>query len=245
MLKFHYSIDDVHLALHDLLSSNINNNFLLKDLRSLYLSHNLKTSLYLFQNFFYKNKTFNLNDLHGFELDLNLKDDWLFFGPHAWNFESPPYESSKDENIYSFNKIYEFIESNLKNKTAASVRLHYYSECFNLKQYFFDKNVNELFITDKQNYSHTLSKEYIEEIKKNGYCFVDGLRMTRTHFRVEDIANKRLTKDQIISNFEKIYKKIDRIIIYSHEYEHRRPEVIDYLYLCIDILTNYFEAKSE
>ena len=47
---------------------------------------------------------------------------------------------------------------------------------------------------------------------------------SRTHFR-ENLANQNISKSDFLVQAEQIIKSHNRIIIYSHEYEHLRDEV--------------------
>ena len=86
----------------------------------------------------------------------NLKDvkklnkrefkNWLYFGPHALNVDTPPYTQSPAEQKKCFNKIIKNIDRFAgKNNYSNYIRLHHYSESFELSDFFKKINLRVYF----------------------------------------------------------------------------------------------------
>ena len=118
------------------------------------------------------------------------------------------------------------------------VRLHHYSESYELAEYFKEKGVRALFTTDKPIVSHRMPDRNRLDLIEKGYTNYNQLSFVRTDFRVENFANESLEFYDIQSIFDKTVKRYSSIIIYAHEYEFKRTEVYDMLKICIEILDN-------
>lgn len=226
---FHLSVDDAN---HTLVDSSYND---LRDLlKELWKTYNVQTGMYLFYT----------------DLDVTLKevdrieDQWLFFGPHSLDDITPPWQQNRLNQINTFNKIYQEIDRFSGNR-CSSLRLHMYSECYENAKYFLDNNVNELFTTHRPAGLYRLGDEAIKTIKERGTVFKNDLMFTTTNFRVEELANDSISKEDFLREAKEVLKKQNRIIIHSHEYEHDRPEVNEMFFNCVKWMVEDLDLRPE
>ena len=245
MSSFHFSVDDVLPSLIEVTDKKISlrEHPFFGELRKIYEDYGVKTGL----NLFYSH---NIDGVERFlyevrDLRDELVDGWLYFAPHALNFDTPPYSQKTEQQILTVNKIMNEIDRIAGIYKASSVRFHHYSECYEIAQNLINHGLNEIFVTDKPVGSYRLSKKYCNELIDNGYTNYKGLKITRTQFRVENLANENFDSNRVVEVFKNNLSKYSRIVIYSHEYEHIRSEVNIMLRLTMDILVNQLGLKSE
>ena len=228
--SFHLSVDDVLPSLLDVSSKDLRltDNVFFKTLRTAWELYGVKTGLNLFYECYDNELLRSLQDVRC--LTPEILDDWIFFGPHALNNETPPYCQTIEDQIQTFDRINHQIDRIAHNKKSQSIRLHHYSECYENAEYFLANGVGEIFTTDKSVGLHRLGSHERECILKNGSILKNGLKLTRTHYRVEDLANQNVTKNEFILMARKCINDHQRIIIYSHEYEHKR-DVVNKMFL--------------
>jgi hypothetical protein len=214
---FHLSVDDV---IHTLIDYNYNSlRYLLEDL---WKSWGVKTGMYTF----FEDSDRTLREVP------TILDDWLYFGPHGLNDLTPPWQQNRVSQIKTFDKIYKEINRFSPNR-ASSIRLHMYSECYENSPYFIKNGVKELFTTHRKCGLYRFEKEQVEEIQNKGTLYRKGINFTSTNFRIEDLAEEGVTKLDFLREARQFLNKQNRIIIYSHEYEHDRSEVNQMFVNCV------------
>jgi len=245
MSSFHFSVDDVLPSLIEVTDKEISltEHPFFGELREIYEDFGVKTGL----NLFYSH---NIDGVERFlyevrDLRDELVDGWLYFAPHALNFDTPPYAQKTKQQILTVDKIMDEIDRIAGLYKASSVRFHHYSECYEIAQNLIKHGLNEIFVTDKSVGSYRLSKKYCNELLDKGYTNYRGLKVTRTQFRVENLANENFDSREVVEVFKNSISKYSRIVIYSHEYEHVRSEVNIMLRLTMDILVNQLGLKCE
>lgn len=236
-LYFHFSIDDVLNSLIEVTDSKIQliDHPFFRELRILYEQFGLITTLYLFENCIHEGRRRYLSEVRA--LGDENSDGWLKFAPHAINAETAPYAQTIRRNISDFKKIFTQISRISKGNIANSIRLHYYSECYELSQFLRQYGINEIFTTDRPIISYRLPELVRLSLAKNGSQIFKDIRMTSTHIRVEDLLSNDLGRTKIREKFSSILKITNRIIIYSHEYEHSRIGFSEKLFDTIEILS--------
>ncbi len=216
---YHFSVDDVFKCLIEVADKKMplfEHPFFafLKTLHNRYGAH---VSLYLFYEATVDGSERTLEEIPDLKAQL-AEEKWLSFGPHALNYETPPYQQSPEEQVNTFEKIYAQIER-FVGKAAFSdlVRLQYYSESFELAKYFKEKGVKALFSTDRQVGTHRMPKSVALELLEKGAAGYNGMDFIRTMFRVEFFAEENLSKERVLERFNQAVKKYGFLIFYSHE----------------------------
>ena len=78
----------------------------------------------------------NLSEVR--DISDELKEGWIF-GPHALNFSSPPHKFSTKKQTNHLSKYDEILRFAGKNYLTKQVRLHEYSESYELKIFLIKK----------------------------------------------------------------------------------------------------------
>jgi hypothetical protein len=172
----------------------------------------------------------NLTEVRDLKHELADAGDWIFFGPHAVDYDNAPFSQNKEEQIAYYDNAYNEIDRFAGNTRYAKwVRLHYFSESFELADYFSARGVEALFATDKPSGSHRMPDEIKSNLVNIGCATYEGMNFIRTHYRIENFANEKLTPSQIEESFKQTLAKYGFIIIFTHEYEFLREDVCEYV----------------
>ncbi len=244
-LSFHFSVDDVLPALIAVTDENLPlvAHPFFKQLRYIYEQYGVRTGLNLFYSYVIDGRERYLHEVR--VLKEELTDDWLYFAPHALNFDTPPYMQAIVSQLSMVKDIVNEIDRIACGSRSTALRFHHYSECFEIADELIHLGFNEIFLTDKDVGSHRLPKWQRELILMNGGIVHNNLKMTRTHYRVENLANDKYTDEQLLRSFSDTLTRYSRVIIYSHEYEHVRDEVNVMLSRAIRILVDELGLKPD
>lgn len=207
--NFHFSIDDVFESLIDV------SHPMIKFLDEI----DYPVDLYCF----YQNKQKTLSDVSddclNYFKDTSCK---IKFGVHGLDNDTPPYSQSSSEQIEVFNKIYlEF--DRLGFPYSKQVRLHNFSESYELANYFNVKGVDRLFTTDKDALLWRIPDHFKLMMNRHGYCDYNGIRFVQTNIRLENLIDE--SEDKIKSMLHNILATKEYPNIMTHEYELYRLEV--------------------
>jgi hypothetical protein len=222
---FHFSIDDVFESLIEITDKKIpiKKHWFFKILYNLWKKYKIKTGLYVFYRGKINNKVRTLKEVRN--ISKELKEGWLFFGPHALDFDTPPYsQNTSDQKKFINNTYNEIIRFAGKNFLCEYLRFHYYSESFELSNFLKKKKIHGLFTTDRKVGTHKIPKEIGKQLLIKGFLFYNNLKFIRTDFRVEFLVNRK--KSTIVKKFNSILKKKNFIILYSHEYEFKKKQTL-------------------
>ena len=242
MKKIHFSIDDVFESLIEITDKKISlkKHFFYKELYKLWKKYGIRTGLHLFYEKKINGKLRTLKEVRS--LKNELKENWLFFNIHALNNNVPPYKQSPNDQKKTFNKIFKEIERFAGKKYLTKyVRLHHYSESFELNNYFKKKKIIALFSTDRSVGSHRMPKKNSQELINLGETKYKSLEFIKTDFRLEWIEN--YNKKTITKKFKNCFDKKNRLIIYSHEYDFKRKKLRVALNKSMKILFQNFKVK--
>src|SRR3989344_2595076 len=216
---YHFSIDDVFDCLIEITDKNIPlfNHPLLKYLKAQHEQFGVSIGLNVFYQKIINGKLRTLREVLVFKKEL-AKSPWLFFGPHALDYETPPYVQSEKDQIKTFDKIYKEIDRFAgKNTHSKYVRLQYYSESFELANYFHKKNVLALFTTDRERGTHEMPNNIGTELLKKGFAKFKGMNFIRTQFRVEFFRDEKLKKRGVFNRLRQALTKYGFLVFYTHE----------------------------
>lgn len=216
---YHFSVDDVFDALIEVSDWKISlfEHPFFKFLKEINKEFGVKVGLHLFFQKSINGKMRTLKEIANIRDEIE-KNPWLFFGPHALEYETPPYMQSKSQQIETFEKIYKEINRFAGQRSYTKyVRLQYYSESFELADYFKEKGVIALFSTDREVGSHRMPKSIGKKLLEKGAAKYKGMNFIKTQFRVEFFRDEGLNNRQIIEKFKKAFEKYNFLIFYTHE----------------------------
>jgi hypothetical protein len=154
------------------------------------------------------------------------ENPWVRLGPHALDPETPPYQQGVQEQRETIRQIYDQIERLVRpHQYSRWVRLHWFSESYELAADFAKHGVEALLTTDKPAVSYRLDARNRSILRQTGSIQYAGIRLIRSHLRVEDFLAKRSHRqplDQMLSYFR---PNVGCFVVFTHEYELIRPEI--------------------
>ncbi len=241
---FHFSIDDVFESLIEISDKNIplKKHWFFKILYRLWKNYKVKTALYLFYQKRMNGDIRTLREVK--DIKDQIREGWIYFNFHGLDKDNPPFSQTTLDQKKTFEKIRsEIIRFAGKKYFSSFVRLHYYSEAFQLSRYFAKKRVKGLFTTDKKVISYHLPKKNNKELLDIGFSTFKKMKFIRTDFRIEKLSNKKNLK-KIKYFFLKKKNRKKNIIIYTHEYELKKSKNLKCLEKSIKILAKDLKFKN-
>lgn len=223
---YHFSVDDVFDSLIDASDQKppLFRNPFFQFLKNLHGRFGTNVDLYLFYQGKINNRMRTLKDVPSSLKDILAENGWLRFGPHALDCETAPYSQPPREQMDAFNAIYSEIDR-FSGSRSKLVRLHYFSESYELATYFKKKGVSALLSTDRDAISHRMPERIKRKLKATGIANYKGISFVRSSFRSEDFADENLTPDQIGSKIRANLNTFGFVTLFSHGYEIPRLEV--------------------
>ncbi len=217
-IYLHFSIDDVLRSLIEVKDKKIKliDHWFFSILYKIHSEYKINICLYLFYEEIINGKLRNLSEIHS--IRNQIKNNWLLFGAHGLNYNNPPHKVPVTKQKKHINKIYkEIIRFAGRKNLASKVRLHEYSECFEIKSLLKKYNVKSLFSTDREIGSHRLKKFNSNQLLKKGFTTFKGMNFIRTDLRVENMIKN--SQKKILRKIQKLLEKKNFLIIYTHEYD--------------------------
>ncbi len=220
-INLHFSIDDVFKSLIEVNDKNLKlkDHWFFSFLYKIYKIYNIKICLYLFYESKINGKIRSLKEIRSLKKQIN--ENWLYFGAHALNYKSPPHKIPINLQKKHIEKIYkEIIRFAGSKYLAKHVRLHEYSECYEIKNTFNKYKIRSLFTTDRNIGSYRLNKVNSKELLKKGVTQFKGQNFIRTDLRVENMISNTTKQNSYL--IDSILKKKNFLILYTHEYELKK-----------------------
>lgn len=220
MAFYHFSIDDVFNSLIEVSDANI---ALFKHpffnfLQSLHLDYGVYLDLYLFYQKIVQGRLRNLT-----EISPQLKTDfisapWLRLGPHALDHDTAPYLQSPADQEKTFNAIYQEIRRFAGSSNMSRwLRLHYFSEAYELSTYWQSQGVDTLLLTDKPAVAYRLPNPEKEKLESSGLIQYQGLNLRRSHERMENLSAEAISHQNLHTRLARHLEKHNYLILFSHE----------------------------
>ena len=155
---YHFSVDDVFASLLEMPDcESVPVPQMLRFLVDLHQSYGTQTDLYVFLQGTCGRRPRSLLDLSSRVCARVNALPGIRFGPHALDYATAPYAQSLEEQRRTFDELYRAIAHFVGPRQASRwVRLHYFSECFELAPFWRDKGVEALLLTDKEAIAYRL-----------------------------------------------------------------------------------------
>lgn len=219
-LFYHFSVDDVFDSLIEVTDYNIAlfEHPFFNFLRSLHESYEAVIELYLF---YQKNLQGRLRDLS--EVSSHLKEEfrsapWLRLGPHALDYDTPPYTQSPERQEQTFDAIYKEIDRFAGSSQRCSwLRLHYFSEIYELYSYWQSQGVDTLLLTDKPAIAYRLPPQEKYILAEKGFFKYQGLNLRRSHERMERLVAEKIIDQELHTRLANHLEKHQSLVLFSHE----------------------------
>jgi len=225
---YHFSVDEVFESLIEITDKKIDvfEHPFFSFLKELHDEFGINVDLYLFFQRKIYGKLRTLKEVSSSLKQTLSNISWIRFGPHSLDYETAPYNQTPDEQIEVFDNIYDEIYRFAGKKNISKwIRLHYFSESYELKDYFHSKGVEALFTTDRDRITTRMSDSVNESLKTKGFAEYNGLKLIRSHVRTENLANSRVQGDKLDELIEFYMNEHGHICFFTHEYEVPRNEV--------------------
>lgn len=237
---FHFSIDDVFDALIEVTEENISlfDHPFFSLLKEMHDRYGINIGLHLFYQKEINGKLKTLSDIRDLKKELCDAGGWIYFGPHALDYETAPFNQTPEDQMNVFDNTYFEIDRFAgKNFYTRFVRLHFYSESYELANYFKKRGVVALFSTDRSVGSHRMPENVKDILNTQGLANYGGIHFIRTQFRVEFFADDNYNSSTIENLFKDSIKKYGYIVLYTHEYEFKKENVRETLRKSFEILS--------
>lgn len=225
---YHFSVDDVIDSLIDVSNSSedLFSNYFFKFLDMIHNKYDTNIDLYCFYQKNIKNKLRTLSDVSNKHEGFFKNNSWIRFGPHALEYDSPPYAQTPDQQIDTFDSIYKEIERFSGHKSKCEfLRLHFFTESYELSEYLQTKNVHSLFTTDKPAIAYRLSNDLKNELNSNGYVKFNEIYFVRSHFRIETLVNENYSDEKICELIDHCLSTYGFVTFLTHERELIHPKI--------------------
>ena len=104
-ILIHFSVDDVFKSLIEVSDKNIplKKHWFFSQIYKLWKKYKIRTGLYLFYKGKINGKIRYLTEVKN--LRKELKENWIYFGPHALDYDSPPHKYSLKEQKIHLQKL--------------------------------------------------------------------------------------------------------------------------------------------
>ncbi len=239
--RYHFSVDDVFESLIEVSDSEqpLLDHPLFAFLDELHQRYGLTTDLYVFWR-----QTINGHERTLRDVSLHLASElrnipWLRFGPHGLDYDNPPYEQSMDEQRRTFDAIYEQIDRFAgPEKRSRWIRLHYFSESFELGSYWQINGVSTLLLTDQPAVSYHLQASARQQLAEHGVFEHRGIELRRSHERLEFLAARDLDDSTLHASLNAHVDRHGSLVVFSHEQDLLVPGVRDVCRRCAAHATN-------
>lgn len=225
---YHFSVDDVFDAFIEVSDRQLSlfDHPFFRFLKDIHAEFDSNISLYLFYQKNIQGRLRTLAEVTDTNRNILRENEWLQLGPHALDYDTPPYAQTPTEQIKTFDAIYteidRFAEQGARSKW---VRLHYFSESYELAEYFKAAGSNALLSTDKEAVSYRLPTFEKERLRNEGVVNYQGMTFVRSHLRIESLVRDGVVPHEVCGMIEPILTSFGHIVVMTHEYELARPEV--------------------
>jgi hypothetical protein len=144
--------------------------------------------------------------------------EWLRFGPHARDYQTPPYAQPIDDQIQVFEELYAEIDRLAgPSRRSPWVRLHSFSESLGIASYWRQQGVSTLLLTDRPVVSYHLAEDTRDRLAARGRVELDGLSLVRSHERLEFLARAGLSEAALRRRLDAHVERHGGLVVFSHE----------------------------
>jgi hypothetical protein len=237
---YHFSVDDVF----DMIASAetdcaVADRPPFRFLLDLAQSHCTVTDLYVFLRGRQRDRSYSLHDVSSFACRQLARLDGLRFGPHGRDYALPPHAQSLLEQDRSLTELYRAISRFCdSSKLSRWVRLHEFSECYEIAPLFLERGVSALLLTDKPAVTYRLGGLHKAALIENGWTEENGLCFIRSHLRLERCQAEGLSVSEVCSQAAKIVDRCGFVVLFTHEVSLANPRVREMARACIESLAN-------
>ena len=240
MALYHFSIDDVFDSIIEASDANI---ALFKHpffnfLQSLHTDYGVYIDLYLFYQKITQGRLRNLTEISPYLKTDFISAPWLRLGPHALDYDTAPYLQSFAEQEKTFNVIYKEIRRFAGSSNMSRwLRLHYFSEAYELSTYWQSQGVDTLLLTDKPAVAYRLPNQEKEKLESSGFVQYQGLNLRRSHERIENLPDEAISPHSLHIRLANHLEKQGYLTLFSHEINMSDAKVNNITHECLSYVS--------
>ncbi len=239
---FHFSVDDVIDSLIEVTDRNMPlfEHPIFRMFKELHGRYGFSVDLYLFHRKEVNGRVRSLTEVRDLRAELEAAGDFIRFGPHALDYGSAPYNQTPGEAQAVMVSTYREIDRFAGNeRRSREVRLHFYSEMYELADFFSENGAAVLFSTDRPVGSYRMPQMHANELLEKGTTTYERAKFVRTQFRLEFLAEEDLSESGLKSLYDNMREKYGYVVCYTHECEFARPEICKLLEMSTRITTKW------
>jgi hypothetical protein len=227
--NYHFSIDDVFECLIDATEnhSNLFEQPLFNFLSLMHRTYGVHVDLYLFNRAPLDGRMRTLCDVAERFRDEFQEATWLRLGPHALEYDVPPHRQAPAEQIETFEETYRQIERFAGlGKTTGFLRLHFFSETYEVASYLLRMGIHTLMLTDKPAVAYRLDDIRRGQLAREGWLKHEGLYLLQSHFRMENFVSQSVDENSARRFIADTVARRGYVSLFTHEIDLRRAEVL-------------------
>jgi len=237
--QFHFSVDDVFDSLIEVTDKKIPlfEHPVFSFLQDMHKRFGIPVDLYLFFQKEIDGKFRTLSEVRDVRKELAAAGGWIYFGPHALDYHTMPYDQTAKEQCALFDRIYREIDRFAgAGQYADLVRLHFYSELYERADYFAKRGVLGLLSTDREVGSYRMPTEIGAELYRMGSATYERMHFIRTQFRLEFFVRDHFDAVAIEHAFRRSLSQYGYVVLYTHEIEFADPRIRSMLLTSLEVL---------
>ena len=234
--SYNFSVDDVFESLIEVTDKKLSlfDQSFFKFIKGLHNKFNADIHCYLFYRGVINGKLRSLQEVPSDIKNIIRENSWLRFGPHSLDYNTAPYAERPEKMMETFDKIYSEIYRFAGNEHVSEfARLHYFSELYELADYFESKGVKALFSTDKDILTHRMPKSIKKSLSSQGVGQYKGMNFIRTHFRIEYFITDYKSDKARKTYLKNLLDTFGFIIFFTHECDISNPKVRRAIISCL------------
>jgi hypothetical protein len=231
---FHLSVDDVFAALF---ADPRDEGAALSFLASLGADFGAVSDLYLFQEGEAGGARRSLDAVPPENRAYLASQAALRFGPHAFDYETRPYQQSPAAQQRVFGRLLSSIDAFARPSQASLLlRLHYFSECLELAPWFRERGILGLFLTDKPAATYRLDESHRALVRGKGWTEHEGLALLTSHIRFERRLADGASHASVIEEALDAVRRHGFVSLFTHEVDLADPALRAMIRACLGAL---------
>lgn len=227
LASFHISIDDVFDCLIDIVDrgQSVARQPVLGFCEAL-AAEGAPVDLYVFRSAIVGGRLRRLDEVGPAAAERLAAVPGIRFGPHAEDYATAPHaqplDAQRETMAGLFAAIGRFASARQRSRW---LRLHYFSECYELAPLWRSNGVEALFTTDKPAIAYRLPEEARESLRLRGAVDFGGIGFRRSHLRLESFADEAADLPRFLARIDAALADHGFVTLFTHEVDIADPRV--------------------
>lgn len=148
------------------------------------------------------------------------------FGPHAEDYATAPHAQPLEAQRQTMQGLFAAIDRfAAPGQRARWLRLHYFSECYELAPLWRAQGVEALLATDKPAIAYRLPELEKETLRLRGSVDFGGIAFRRSHLRLESFAGEAADPPRFLARIDAALAEHGFVALFTHEIDIADPRV--------------------